>query len=366
MARQAVSLTDVFRSIAPFRLKLFKAFDHLGGQALAFVLPKQPHRTFNGAAKKILIIRPGGIGDAVFLLPILKALKGRGLVMDILCESRNAQVFTSQAHLLNRIYLYDKGFFGVFANTYDAVIDTEQWHFLSAIAGYFIKTGYRTGFATRVLRAKLFNGQVDYGENDYELSNFQKLFNSFYDGDKVNDINNCFEVPEPMKEWAQKQIQGNYVTLFLGGSIALRRLNEEQVLDLVDHYLKNNFSIAFLGGKDVEDFAQKMTVRIDSRRIFNYAGRLSLMQSAALIQQARKFIGPDSGLMHLACAVGTPVAAIFGPGNLAKWGPRGSRHKVITLDVPCAPCTRFGYTLPTCNGSYHCVRNINIAKMAGL
>ena len=80
------------------------------------------------------------------------------------------------------------------------------------------------------------------------------------------------------------------------------------------------------------------------------------MQSATLIQQSSLFIGPDSGLMHLACAVDVPVIAIFGPGNLAKWGPKGEKHKVITENVPCAPCTRFGYTVPTCKGSYHCMK----------
>ena len=43
--------------------------------------------------KNILIIRPGGIGDAIFLLPVIKALKNEGVIIDILCENRNAQVF---------------------------------------------------------------------------------------------------------------------------------------------------------------------------------------------------------------------------------------------------------------------------------
>ena len=87
------------------------------------------------------------------------------------------------------------------------------------------------------------------------------------------------------------------------------------------------------------------------------------MESAALIKKSKLFVGPDSGLMHLACAVGTPVIGIFGPGNLKKWEPIGKNHSVITENVECSPCTLFGYTIPTCQGSFHCMRNIKLEKI---
>ncbi|MBF0532497.1 MAG: hypothetical protein HQL23_05295 [Candidatus Omnitrophica bacterium] len=77
-----------------------------------------------------------------------------------------------------------------------------------------------------------------------------------------------------------------------------------------------------------------------------------------MISQSRLFIGPDSGLVHLACGVDTPVVAIFGPGNAKKWAPRGGKHAVMSLKCECSPCTLFGYTVPTCQGRYPCMKKI--------
>lgn len=361
MANQ-ISFLDIFRSMASPQVKLWKVFDYLIGGMVAFFLPPVPVKPWPAQIRRILIIRPGGIGDAVFLLPILKVFKSKGMSISILCESRNAEVFTSQGY---EVYLYNQ--FNqlalVLKNSFDLVVDTEQWHYLSALVGYVIKTEYRIGFATRPLRAKLFNKQAAYGENDYELDNFKKLFDGVLLLQGINDINGCFHIPDDIKTWALKLIPDRSITIFLGASIALRRFSKKQLLLIIHDVLSKTCNPVLLGGKDVDKIAHQVTQEVNDNRVFNFVGELSLMQSAALIQRSQKFIGPDSGLMHLACAVGTPVVAVFGPGNLSKWGPKGNQHQVITENVSCAPCTRFGYTIPTCRGSYHCVKTINIEKI---
>ena len=71
-------------------------------------------------------------------------------------------------------------------------------------------------------------------------------------------------------------------------------------------------------------------------------GSLSLGETAALLQKARCLISNDSGPVHLACAVGTPVVSIFGRwgGGLspARWGPVGLRSAAIHHDIGCRPC----------------------------
>ena len=48
----------------------------------------------------------------------------------------------------------------------------------------------------------------------------------------------------------------------------------------------------------------------------------------------------DSGPMHVAAAVGTPVVAIFGPTNPRRTGPYGPGHQVLAGRAPCSPCYR--------------------------
>jgi 3-deoxy-D-manno-octulosonic-acid transferase/heptosyltransferase-1 len=70
----------------------------------------------------------------------------------------------------------------------------------------------------------------------------------------------------------------------------------------------------------------------------NLAGRTSLIELAAFYQQMSCLVSTDTGPMHIAAAVGTPVVAIFGPTAPWRTGPYGQGHKVVTADLPCKPC----------------------------
>ncbi len=59
------------------------------------------------------------------------------------------------------------------------------------------------------------------------------------------------------------------------------------------------------------------------------AGKTSLTQLAALLKRVDLFIGGDTGPMHIACAVGTPVCALFGPTDPAILGPIGDQHRTV-------------------------------------
>lgn len=70
------------------------------------------------------------------------------------------------------------------------------------------------------------------------------------------------------------------------------------------------------------------------------AGELSLKRTAGLIRSARLFVGGDTGPLHVAVAVGTPVVAVFGGADPRRTGPFGAPGSVVTNPVPCFPCRR--------------------------
>lgn len=360
---------QILLSSGTARLKAIKLLDYGIGTLLASLLPGREEAAIpKKTPDSILVIRPGGIGDAVFLLPFLRQLARLcpGLAVDILCERRNAEIFRSQTGLCRNIYLYDswRTFPPLFAHHYDLILDTEQWHYLSVILARRLKPTAVSGFATRPLRTKLLDQKIPYEIDAYETENFKKLFTPICPAtEAIRDINNCFAVPEPARRWAKENCPEESVSLFLGASIPERRLTEEQSCGIIELALKKNKTVILLGGRDATEKGRRLAEKYENSGVKNFSGQVSLVQSAALIQQSRLFIGPDSGLMHLACAVGTPVAAIFGPGNLKKWGPRGERHHIITATVSCSPCTLFGYTVPVCAGIYPCLSKINLEQI---
>lgn len=67
---------------------------------------------------------------------------------------------------------------------------------------------------------------------------------------------------------------------------------------------------------------------------------LSLLQLASVMEGSRLFIGNDSGITHLAAALGLPTVAIFGPTDPEAWSPRGKKIWVVRKEFPCSPCSQ--------------------------
>jgi heptosyltransferase-2 len=88
--------------------------------------------------------------------------------------------------------------------------------------------------------------------------------------------------------------------------------------------------------------------------VLNVTERTPLPVLGALLSRCSLLVSNDSGVMHLATAVGTPVVAVFGPSNQVAWGPWhpalaadgvDSPHRVVGLELPCRPCLYRGYRL---------------------
>lgn len=147
------------------KISLLKSIDRTIGRGFLTIIPRILKPGGNDSKiQKILIIRPGGIGDAVLLLPSLRILKQLFplSVIDILAEKRNQEIFSFSKEI-RRAYCYDRGveLLKCLKNKYDLVIDTEQWHRLSGIVAYLTRASLRVGFDTNE-RRKVFTNPVQY------------------------------------------------------------------------------------------------------------------------------------------------------------------------------------------------------------
>jgi ADP-heptose:LPS heptosyltransferase len=94
------------------------------------------------------------------------------------------------------------------------------------------------------------------------------------------------------------------------------------------------------------------------------AGETHIGQLAALYTRARVAIGPDSGPLHLAAAVGTPTVTLYGPADPAEFGPWGpaDRHIVLASDIACRPCRILDWADD--NPDFHpCMRDISVGQV---
>ena len=342
-------------SIVAMQITLLKILDICLGPPACFLLKTHNH-SLPVTIGSILIIRPGGIGDAVLLLPVVRQLSALypGAKIDILAEYRNAEVFSWSPHV-NVVWRYDhpKHLLRTMRSRYDLVIDTEQWYRLSAVITRLINPHRSIGFATNE-RLRLFTDPCPYDLTCYETNNFlSQLHPLGYRPDySQGDTDEALRLPR------SPHLEGPpYVILFPGGSAAAKRWPIERYTQLAHQLEQQGLRIIILGGKDDREAGKMIATAL--RNGLNVAGETSLTEAAAIVAGAQLMISGDSGLMHVAQLLGVPTVTLFGPSDAAKWSRHDATHQVLQGACPYAPCARFG-TIPRCDYAYACMKKIEI------
>lgn len=99
--------------------------------------------------------------------------------------------------------------------------------------------------------------------------------------------------------------------------------------------------------------------------VIDLAGRLDLVDLAAVLEQLDLLVTGDTGPMHLAAAVGTPVVAIFGPSDPARWGPLSRSARIVSSGLWCRPCNRIRLPPRRCVGvTPDCLASIEVDNVA--
>jgi lipopolysaccharide heptosyltransferase II len=151
-----------------------------------------------------------------------------------------------------------------------------------------------------------------------------------------------------------------WVAFHVGAREAPKRWPAERFAFVADALIRERkIAALFIGAKperkEVEGAIERM-----ARTAYNLAGETELLSLAALLSRVDLLICNDSGPMHLAAALGTPVAAIFGPTDPRKVGPYGEGHRVFKSDVDCSPCSR-----SRCVQAGACMAAISAQEVAG-
>jgi ADP-heptose:LPS heptosyltransferase len=91
--------------------------------------------------------------------------------------------------------------------------------------------------------------------------------------------------------------------------------------------------VALFGAKDERPAAEPVIQSVPEGRRIDLVGTADLPTVAAVLRRSSLYIGNDSGLMHIAAAVGTPTLGLFGPGNATRYGPWGDRTAVVQTSL---------------------------------
>lgn len=230
-------------------------------------------------------------------------------------------------------------------------------------------------FAWRVLSGKhLFLRRSIYRWRRFLLFRFHKnLFPKPFSGQ--------YALLEPLKKWglsteappppqlfidpglkekvlAQLPI-GEFVALAASAAFELKRWPIEHFKKLIAQFPDTKFVL--LGGPE-DQFLQELA-DFAPDRVYNRAGKFSLMESAFAVARSKALVSNDTGLMHVAEQIGKPCLALMGPAPFGY--PSRPKTQIFEIELSCRPCSKHGQG-PCVNPVYHkCMRDISPTIVAG-
>ncbi len=301
------------------------------------------------SCRKICVIHLNQIGDLVFSLPLLKALRDhypdagihsvarpslQGLLKDSPFVDR---VIKRGDSLLSRVSLL----WSLRRERYDLLISlprSEEALILAGLSGARVKAGFTHWPWDMGLDVK----EVIQGHNSW--------FNNARVLDRLGIPvfqNNYVGLLRVDGLPAVEGLPWRYAVISPGAS--RRRLakawDEEKFARVIAQLsMEFGLSCVLVGGNDTAECTETIVTHVEEilsggvLQVKDLAGKINLRELVAVLKKAKLFVGIDSGVMHMASALDIPTVGIFGPTDPFYVAPQNARSMVVRKDLACSPC----------------------------
>lgn len=305
------------------------------------------------AARRVCLIKPSALGDIVQTLPILGALRSRfpEAHLSWVVKREWAELLAGHPHLDEVILFgardglrsWGRLLADLHGRRFDLVLDLQGL--------------LRTGLLTAATRAPVRVGLEIAREGSHWACNcilpatgrevpaharYWRVAEAFGASSPAQSV--VLPIPPDDAKWARQQLsvcgEGVRIAMHLGAAWPTKRWPIAKFAEIavraVDRF---GAGIVLVGGSADRPAAEQLTSRLHAsghgRRVLNLVGQSGLKQLAALLAQVQVLVSNDSGPMHLAAAVGTPVVGIFTCTSPYRSGPPGATHELVATQVDC-------------------------------
>lgn len=165
--------------------------------------------------------------------------------------------------------------------------------------------------------------------------------------------------------------QTTNIGVLVSSGRALKRIEPEKLAAIVSELLERiapaSTRIVLIGGPGDQALAQSIVAQltpVQHAQVEDAVGRYALSELPSLLIQLSMLIGVDSGVTHMADALGVPIVCVAGPVDLNEVYQTGETRQRITADIPCCPCSTVFDTPSQCHaGHMACLRQLNTDKV---
>lgn len=303
---------------------------------------------------RILVIAPSWIGDCVMTQPLLARLKQRQdhTIIDVYAANWSKAVFSRMPEV-NSIITNPFGHGDVKLRArfregralakgqYQEVV-VLPGSLKSALVPFFSGIKRRTGFLGESRRGLLNNiHELDEMALPLMVERYAKLAQTptealqrpvAYPRLQVNDA-------QQQQTLQDLQLSTKEAVVFCPGAEygPAKRWPAEHYADLAQRFLQEGKQIWLIGSQKDHDIAEQIN-QLSLNQCINLCGKTKIDQAIDLIATAKVVVCNDSGLMHVAAAVGTPVVSVFGSSSPHHTPPLSQKAKIVSLNLDCSPC----------------------------
>lgn len=362
----------------------------LVGLADALLLPvslrRLVRRPLTHAPARILCLRLERIGDLLMTLPALAELRALApqASIDLVAGSWNREIAEAIAGV-SRVEIVDaewlsRGGDGLSAlaiarraaawrkRRYDLAINFEpdiRTNLALAACGAVRTAGFRSGGG-----GPLLDIAIEYDTSAHTADNALALVRAVFGGAATPDAAVAsLQIPETARVEAARLIaplgDGVRIGIHVSGGREVKQWPVARFREVAERLVRDRSAgIALTGTPADRALVDAVRTALPPERVVDLSSGPDLLTVAAVIQQLHLFVTGDTGPMHLAHAVGTPIVAVFGPSDPKRYAPRGVHDTVVRIDLPCSPCNRIRLPPERCIGhTPDCLAGIETAQV---
>ena len=335
--------------------------------ARPFTRHVQPHDP-----RRILLLRLERIGDLLMALPAIRDVRSLAPAaqIDLVVGSWNADLaraipFVNRVLTLDAKWLARDGTgLGVApllsearrwrTAKYDVAINFEpdvRSNLLLAVSGAAWTAGWTSGGGGPVLDQAL-----DFDPGSHTTANARRLIRAVL-GEAPPESGGAFlAIPDAALRAASLRLRetdgrGTLVALHVSGGRPIKQWDLDRFTEVAARLVDTRGArIVLTGSRGDRLLVDHVRTALPTRAVIDAAGDIDLLELAALLTKVDLLITGDTGPMHLAAAVGTPVVAVFGPSDPARYAPAERIHRIVRVDLPCSPCNRIRQPPARCIG----------------
>ncbi len=327
--------------------------------------------------KRILIIQTAFIGDVILATSLVETLSAGmtdGCIIDLVVRKGNEHLFSNHPKI-NAVFVWNKK-----GNKYRELVGLiKKLRRIDYDIAYNLQRFATTGFMTWCLKAKC---KVGYSKNPFSFAYDRKIAHELDQG--KHEIERNFDLvradlsenssllkpklyPAPADYLKIKEtinVSVDYFVLAPSSVWFTKQLPRKKWIELIIQ-LAPFGPVYLIGAPSDRLFLQELCAESGDNNVFNLAGEFDLLQSAALIEKARKTYVNDSAPLHLASAMNAPVTAFFcSTVPSFGFGPLSDDAVVVETEekLACRPCGLHGYKACP-KGHFKCGEGIRISDL---